>query len=1495
MSAARATAAPATQPAKAARAASAQRSPVLVNAAQSGYPIAQPGARCACGGGCPRCATRESRKEESDRYEHEARSVSARILNGPRLPAVASGERARSEPGAANPQPTAKSRLSASAPATGPPSAHRGTVRSTPSPRSLAAGRALTPSERDTFEAALGLDLRTVRVHDGPPAEAAAHAARAHAFALGSHIVLGRAVQRSGASVLHAVLVHELVHVVQQAGVPAANDPAYDHLARAPPRDVRAPSLSAAPVGVMRLDDDDALIPSWASNAATRVASAGAGAFDTVAEAAGNAADFALDTAAVVVDRLAPGLLPFLRGGALGQLTDLFCSGIDSLLADWFSALGSLDFMGAIEASFSALAEGVRGVQAAIGSTASAALGTLLGPLVEALQEWGGPLVSTLQSVATTVDGMFGTVWDNFAVPALGFLERVGGEIWNSFNRLVTWVWDLVEPIRTGAETAWNWLLDTFDLAWQSTSGVRDWLAETASSAWTAFLETIEPIREPLMAAAGIALLLSPVGPIIVLTQVVPPLREKITWLWNNWNSEDILVRAQDTLREDVLPAMLSTVSGVATAIGEGASWLAGLVGEFGAAMSGVIGAFGAHRCLGAVMRYLNGIAAQFERLAAWAESGFAGLAGALQAVFEALIAIFQPIVDFLVRLAMVVANPPMLPVAIAGAIWLLCPDELKPPVIDFVLDLLIAIVDGSTVFLVGLGPMAFVLQAGALGFLRELRGGERIDEQRRIDSSNKIANLAAGGGPAFILGFALGFLHGVLDGIIDPFRLIFLVLRVLVTGAQAIGRALAPFVLAHVSGAAAAVADVRATVAIPEPTAPAAAAPPEPVAQGPPPPSTPASGEIVSGESDGAPAAARAGSAAGTGSEALPALEAMPGDLTDSQIAASVGSGVSAEVTAAAAEPAVDEEALATEMRTETESEGATVAGLAQLLGDAWDWIVRGADSLGRSAANALVDFILLPDFQLGRKLGFVTGFIALQALIIYLTAGGYAVLEASAPLWRQALALFLRFLDLGGEILGLVGRALRPLRGPLLRGLGAARGFLSRFRFARGLIERIERLAATLFRFGDEAAGTGRRGAAETIEETAETGATRVAGQADAAVARESRERAAQEIAERGERASVEAAEDLGPGGLRSVDEPAVTTIRDEALRAAQFPRALAEAMAIEAVQDAIPHNPVTVALGALMLLKRRYRWIDRFDARPLGPGTYSIELVASPGTPIGRYTVDDLPEDIAQALRLRIEQARALGLEPDPAQVRRLADALEPDELRAALARTEAGFPAAAREVAEDQAARRGDDVAESLAEATAPPAHTPGGVDPTELSPLDRPRGSPQPGMLTGDIGEAAEQAAAGADRLVPTYASHASRELREDLRELFVTHGDEALREFTDRLVVPPSGLRQVEIPVRSGTRRVDRLFLDGDAIVLREVKNYPRGVLSRTRRIADELANDLEILGRYPEARVDWVLTGNVRADFLNELFEIEAANPGRFNVIRMPPVVVVP
>jgi hypothetical protein len=1105
---------------------------------------------CPCGGGCPRCAGAQHGRR--DAREAEARAAASRIdaLATPRRrDAAAAAPTSSSAAGHRSHAAPAPGRRRDHAPtARGPPTAPHSAIRRTAAPPGLAgAGERLTAAERDRFEPLLACDLSAVRVHRGPGAASLARAHRAHAFAYGSHVVLGRQAGQANERVRSRLLAHELAHVGQQAATPAPAHPA------------RGPPLQRAPVGVQRLgEEDSSILPAWIGEAAGAVYDVGAAAVDTATDVGGAAVGYVAESFAAIVERLAPGLLEILRGGAVGRFANLLCAGVDELLGRLFGSLGEIDFMSEIEQAFSGLAAGVRGLQTTLGGTASAALGTLLGPLVEGLQVWGGPMIAMFREAAGSLNAFFSTLWDHLAVPALDFLQSVGGAVWDGVAQLVGFVWDLTEPLRTAAGAAWGWVTEQFGLAWNGTADVRATLAAQASTAWQELLTTIEPVRRELTLLGGALLMLTPLGPLVVMAEVLPPLWEKLTWLWNNWNSEDVLVWARTILKDEVLPVVMGAVSRVSTLFANAASWLSETVAGVASALTAALGVFGGSRCLRAATTYLNGVAAQYRRLAAWAESGFEGLAPAVNAVLRALAAILRPILDFLVRLTMVVLNPGMLPLALTAAIWLLCPEPLKPPVIAFVYDLLIAFIEAVPAPLLLLGPAVGFVKAGILGFLRELRGGGAVADARRVAASNKIAEIAAGGGLDFVAGLALGLLHGLLDGIIDPFKLIFLLLKVLVSGAIAIGRAVAPY-LTGAGGARAPPAEV----------------------------------------------------------------EAVPDDVVaDAQIVAALTPASLAEASAGAAEPGLDEAALEATARTETASRGESVAGLAELLGDAWTAILAGAESLGGMIAGALMRFIEQTPFDLGRDLGWLAGFLLLQGLIIYFSAGGYAALKGVEPVLRQILIWILRFLDLGGEILGLLGRALRPLRGPVMAGLSAFRGFLNRFSFARPLVERLDRLSAWLFRFGDETAEAAAAAQARAASETAQAAGTGGAR-------------------EGGERAAVEAADDLGPGGLRAADEAGVPTVADDALKVAQLPEAIIAARAVAEAHDSVD-APVPVVLGALMLLKRRYRWIETFAAEPLAPGHYRIVFYASPP-----HTVDTdyTPVSLAD-LRSRLPGLRHLG---------------------------------------------------------------------------------------------------------------------------------------------------------------------------------------------------------------------------------------------------------
>lgn len=311
-------------------------------------------------------------------------------------------------------------------------------------------------------------------------------------------------------------------------------------------------------------------------------------------------------------------------------------------------------------------------------------------------------------------------------------------------------------------------------------------------------------------------------------------------------------------------------------------------------------------------------------------------------------------------------------------------------------------------------------------------------------------------------------------------------------------------------------------------------------------------------------------------------------------------------------------------------------------------------------------------------------------------------------------------------------------------------------------------------------------------------------------------------------------------------------------------QFLLELQQARIIRAIEEVSPEE-----LSSLreIFLEGSRRASDGF----LDPSTLSSELRAA-------LPSDQIDDAAAFGRTLGLDDAEVTDVLEMQARIAR--DTEDATELSASSLRR-----AMQERLAAGGSANPNPSMAEHLAGVRGSDPRTGAGVG--DLSRIDRPRGSPRPGQLSGDLGEATELASEGARRLPPTYASHLSRELRSELRQIFSNYGDDALRRFTDQLDLPADGLRQVELPVPGGTRRVDRLFREGEATVLREVKHYPRATLRETERIGTELERDLFLLGRYPDAIVDWHITGNISETFLRRLEALEIAWPGRFRLIR--------
>ncbi len=83
-------------------------------------------------------------------------------------------------------------------------------------------GAPLTPEQRMYFEPRFGRDFSAVRVHTDGTAKHAARAINARAYTLGSNIAFNSGEYDGVSSNGQQLLAHELAHVVQQSGAPAA-------------------------------------------------------------------------------------------------------------------------------------------------------------------------------------------------------------------------------------------------------------------------------------------------------------------------------------------------------------------------------------------------------------------------------------------------------------------------------------------------------------------------------------------------------------------------------------------------------------------------------------------------------------------------------------------------------------------------------------------------------------------------------------------------------------------------------------------------------------------------------------------------------------------------------------------------------------------------------------------------------------------------------------------------------------------------------------------------------------------------------------------------------------------------------------------------------------------------------------------------------------------------------------------------------------------------
>lgn len=612
-------------------------------------------------------------------------------------------------------------------------------------------GEPLDEATRETMEERFGADFGDVRVHTDRQASEAAERMRADAFTSGRDIYFAAGRYAPQSSEGQRLLAHELTHTEQQkdgaspqnvaahtrdgAAIGAHDDPLEgeaDRAADSVSRGERVAPLSSDASGSIRRNRfTRAVGAAWSATGGRAVSYVGG----KIEEGAEALREWAIEQ----IEHYAPGLLEFVRD-PIEFLRTRIESAVDSVFGGLMGRIEREGFFGALASIASDLYGSLsRGLGALTARTCNA-VASAAQAIFDVARAIGGGAFDALRRGASAVADFFSGLWNDYGAPAWQAIRRFAGGVWDWITEKARWIWAQTEPIRSALTRAWNWLKRQFNLAWDTGAGVLDWIREKASRAWDRVKETLRPVMGPIRIIIGIAILLSPIGPIVAIVAAAPYIWRAIQWLWNNWGS-DILVRARRVLNDDILPALTAGLERVSGLLGTAVTWLREQLGALTGALGQLADALGITAFLAMARRAVVWVGDQVRRFATWATTQFMRLVDTARAILGRIWDFIRPVVVVVAKILIVAGNPWLLPILLSSWGWLLMPDCFKPPIIDFVLDVMIAVLGAMPDFR-SFGETWATVKRMILDRMRALR---RAPMEEKVRVSNHIANTIGG------------------------------------------------------------------------------------------------------------------------------------------------------------------------------------------------------------------------------------------------------------------------------------------------------------------------------------------------------------------------------------------------------------------------------------------------------------------------------------------------------------------------------------------------------------------------------------------------------------------------------------------------------------------------------------------------------------------------------------------------------------------------------
>jgi hypothetical protein len=540
-------------------------------------------------------------------------------------------------------------------------------------------GQPLDPQTRNFMEPRFGHDFSDVRVHTDSSAAQSADALGANAYTTGRDIYFASGKYAPDSKDGQHLLAHELTHTVQQqnGATPMAASPAGGVLVgdASDPLEAEAEHTADKAVGnsegtglvsrdstpVVRRDLSSTASAVWEATGGRATKAAGE-AWDAtkqgVAGAAGAVWDAAKESASALIDRLAPGLLPLLRNAGT-FLYDKITSGMDSVFDGIVSRVEKQGAAGAITGLLGEIAGSIGKSLGQLVTGTCHSVVEAASSLIQFVKALAGDAFAELGKLAGEVGDFFSGLWKDYGAPALDAIKKFAGEAWNWIKEKAQWVWDKLLPIRNAFSTAWEWVKKEFNIAKEDTIGVLDWFYEKAKAAWMKVRDKIQPILEPLKIVAGALLLISPLGPVILVWKGAPILWQALQFIWTNGlKPAGEWLRKQ--FREQILPHLLDGVSAITSALDKASNFLCEHASTISTGLHALENALGSLPFLKIAGRLVGFVAGFFDSLAAKGKCKFSDVIAEVKAVLHRVYEFARPVLEVLRQAALIAEFGPL-------------------------------------------------------------------------------------------------------------------------------------------------------------------------------------------------------------------------------------------------------------------------------------------------------------------------------------------------------------------------------------------------------------------------------------------------------------------------------------------------------------------------------------------------------------------------------------------------------------------------------------------------------------------------------------------------------------------------------------------------------------------------------------------------------------------------------------------------------------------